>query len=118
METAEIKRRWLQFFGDRGHTVVPSASLLLDDPNLLFVNAGMVPFKPYLLGQQTPPYRRATSVQKCVRTLDIDEVAQGRVEKETELRQRLGLVPDGTPQLEASGRHRAVTGPDNEEGST
>jgi len=47
-----------------------------------------------------------------------DEVAQGRVEKETELRQRLGLVPDGTPQLEASGRHRAVTGPDNEEGST
>ena len=43
METAEIKRRWLRFFGDRGHTVVPSASLLLDDPNLLFVNAGMVP---------------------------------------------------------------------------
>jgi len=76
METAEIKRRWLQFFGDRGHTVVPSASLLLDDPNLLFVNAGMVPFKPYLLGQQTPPYRRATSVQKCVRTLDIDEVGK------------------------------------------
>ncbi len=66
METAEIKRRWLQFFGERGHTVVPSASLLLDDPNLLFVNAGMVPFKPYLLGQETPPYQRATSVQKCV----------------------------------------------------
>jgi alanyl-tRNA synthetase len=76
METAEIKRRWLQFFGERGHTVVPSASLLLDDPNLLFVNAGMVPFKPYLLGQQTPPYLRATSVQKCLRTLDIEEVGQ------------------------------------------
>ncbi|HEX6937575.1 MAG TPA: alanine--tRNA ligase, partial [Actinomycetes bacterium] len=76
METAEIKRRWLRFFEERGHTVVPSASLLLDDPNLLFVNAGMVPFKPYLLGQQTPPYLRATSVQKCVRTLDIEEVGR------------------------------------------
>ncbi len=76
METAEIKRRWLQFFGERGHTVVPSASLLLDDPNLLFVNAGMVPFKPYLLGQETPPYLRATSVQKCCRTLDIEEVGK------------------------------------------
>jgi alanyl-tRNA synthetase len=76
MQTAEIKRRWLQFFEGRDHAVVPSASLLLDDPNLLFVNAGMVPFKPYLLGQQTPPWRRATSVQKCVRTLDIDEVGK------------------------------------------
>jgi alanyl-tRNA synthetase len=76
MQTAEIKRRWLEFFGQRGHAVVPSASLLLDDPNLLFVNAGMVPFKPYLLGQQTPPWERATSVQKCVRTLDIEEVGR------------------------------------------
>jgi alanyl-tRNA synthetase len=76
METAEIKRRWLEFFGTRDHKVVPSSSLLLDDPNLLFVNAGMVPFKPYLLGQETPPYKRATSVQKCVRTLDIEEVGQ------------------------------------------
>ena len=76
METAEIKRRWLQFFAERGHAVVPSASLLLDDPNLLFVNAGMVPFKPYLLGQEEPPWKRATSVQKCVRTLDIEEVGQ------------------------------------------
>ncbi|HTE72988.1 MAG TPA: alanine--tRNA ligase, partial [Actinomycetes bacterium] len=76
METAEIKRRWLRFFGDRGHSVVPSASLLLDDPNLLFVNAGMVPFKPYLLGQEPPPWKRATSVQKCVRTLDIEEVGK------------------------------------------
>jgi alanyl-tRNA synthetase len=76
METAEIKRRWLTFFRERGHIVVPSTSLLLDDPNLLFVNAGMVPFKPYLLGQETPPYLRATSVQKCLRTLDIDEVGK------------------------------------------
>src|SRR3954454_17266860 len=76
MDTAEIRRRWLRFFESRGHTVVPSAPLLYDDPNLLFVNAGMVPFKPYFLGQETPPYPRATSVQKCVRTLDIEEVGK------------------------------------------
>lgn len=76
METAEIRRRWLAFFERHGHTVVPSAPLLYDDPNLLFVNAGMVPFKPYFLGQETPPYARATSVQKCVRTGDIEEVGK------------------------------------------
>ncbi len=76
METAEIRRRWLSFFESKGHTVVPSAPLLYDDPNLLFVNAGMVPFKPYFLGQETPPYPRATSVQKCVRTQDIEEVGK------------------------------------------
>jgi alanyl-tRNA synthetase len=76
MESAEIRRRWLRFFEARGHTVVPSAPLLYDDPTLLFVNAGMVPFKPYFLGQETPSYLRATSVQKCVRTLDIEEVGK------------------------------------------
>ena len=81
MDSAEIRSRWLRFFESENrqgltHTVVPSASLIADDPNLLLVNAGMVPFKPYFLGEVTPPYKRATSVQKCVRTLDIDEVGK------------------------------------------
>jgi alanyl-tRNA synthetase len=76
MESAEIVRRFLNYFQQRGHTVVPSASLVADDPTLLLVNAGMQPFKPYFLGQQTPPFRRATSCQKCVRTPDIEEVGK------------------------------------------
>ncbi len=76
MQTAEIRRRWLDFFAARGHTIVPSASLISADPTLLFTVAGMVPFIPYLTGQQTPPYKRATSVQKCVRTQDIEEVGK------------------------------------------
>ena len=76
MESAEIRTRFLNFFADNGHEIVPSASLLLDDPTLLFVNAGMVPFKPYFLGEAPPPYPRATSVQKVVRTLDIEEVGK------------------------------------------
>ncbi|WP_059008437.1 alanine--tRNA ligase [Streptomyces specialis] len=76
MESAEIRRRWLSFFEKRGHTVVPSASLIADDPTLLLVPAGMVPFKPYFLGEATPPHPRAVSVQKCVRTPDIEEVGK------------------------------------------
>ncbi|MFE6161763.1 alanine--tRNA ligase [Streptomyces sp. NPDC056486] len=76
MESAEIRRRWLSFFEERGHTVVPSASLIADDPTLLLVPAGMVPFKPYFLGEVKPPFSRATSVQKCVRTPDIEEVGK------------------------------------------
>jgi alanyl-tRNA synthetase len=76
VQTADIQRRWLEFFGDRGHTVVPSASLVSDDPTLLFTVAGMVPFIPYLTGLVPAPYPRATSVQKCIRTLDIDEVGK------------------------------------------
>ena len=76
MDTAEIRRRFVAHFERAAHTAVPSASLLLDDPNLLFVNAGMVPFKPYFLGQETPPYSRAVSIQKCVRTPDIEDVGK------------------------------------------
>jgi alanyl-tRNA synthetase len=76
MESAEVARRFLRFFEERGHTVVPSASLIAEDPTLLLVNAGMVPFKPYFLGQRTPPSPRMTSAQKCVRTPDIEEVGK------------------------------------------
>ena len=74
MQTHEIRKRFLDHFVNAGHTEVPSASVILDDPNLLFVNAGMVQFVPYFLGQRTPPWNRATSIQKCIRTPDIDEV--------------------------------------------
>jgi alanyl-tRNA synthetase len=77
MRTAEVKRRFLAHFEANGHTVVPSAPLpAIDDPNLLFINAGMVQFVPFFLGQRTPPYKRAASVQKCIRTPDIDEVGK------------------------------------------
>ena len=76
MQTAEIRRRWLDFFESKGHTVVPSASLISEDPSLLFTVAGMVPFIPYMSGLIPAPYSRATSVQKCVRTLDIEEVGK------------------------------------------
>jgi alanyl-tRNA synthetase len=76
MQTADIRGRWLDFFADRGHTVVPSASLVSDDPTLLFTVAGMVPFVPYLTGLVPAPYPRATSVQKCIRTNDIEEVGK------------------------------------------
>ncbi len=74
VQTHEIRKRFLDHFVNAGHTEVPSASVILDDPNLLFVNAGMVQFVPYFLGQRTPPWNRAVSVQKCIRTPDIDEV--------------------------------------------
>ncbi len=76
MKTAEIRRRFLAHFEALGHLVVPSASLVSEDPTLLLVNAGMVPFKPYFLGDLPPPAPRATSVQKVVRTIDIDNVGK------------------------------------------
>jgi alanyl-tRNA synthetase len=74
VQTHEIRKRFLDHFVKAGHTEVPSASVILDDPNLLFVNAGMVQFVPFFLGQRTPAYATATSIQKCIRTPDIDEV--------------------------------------------
>ena len=76
MLSQEISKRWIEFFEKRGHTVVPSASLISNEPGAMFTIAGMVPFIPYFLGRETPPFSRATSVQKCIRTLDIEEVGK------------------------------------------
>ncbi|WP_345802542.1 alanine--tRNA ligase [Microbacterium sp. AZCO] len=76
MKTAEISRRFLDYFEKNGHTIVPSASLVTDDPALLFTVAGMVPFIPYLSGDVPAPYRRAADNQKCIRTNDIEEVGK------------------------------------------
>jgi alanyl-tRNA synthetase len=76
VQTHDIINRFTEHFVAAGHTHVPSASLILDDPTLLFVNAGMVQFKPYFLGDAPAPYPRATSIQKCVRTGDIEEVGK------------------------------------------
>src|SRR4051794_127250 len=76
----QLRRAFLQFFSERGHTIVPSASLIPHDPDLLFTVAGMVPFKPYFLGEEQPTYSRATTVQKCVRVNgkddDLEEVGR------------------------------------------
>jgi alanyl-tRNA synthetase len=76
LKTAEIRRRWLDYFASKDHEIVPSASLISEDPTLMFTVAGMVPFIPYMTGLVPAPYKRATSVQKCVRTLDIEEVGK------------------------------------------
>ena len=76
MKSHEIARRWLAFFEGKGHTVVPSASLVSTDPSLLFNIAGMVPFIPYLTAREKAPFDRATSIQKCIRTGDIEEVGK------------------------------------------
>jgi len=80
MTATELRRAFTSFFEARGHTVVPSASLIPHDPDLMFTVAGMVPFKPYFLGEQSPPFTRATTVQKCVRAggkdSDLEEVGR------------------------------------------
>jgi alanyl-tRNA synthetase len=72
MDANGLRAAFARFFVERGHTFVPSASLIPHDPSVLFTIAGMVPFKPYLLGEEQAPWPRATSIQKCFRTPDID----------------------------------------------
>jgi len=74
MDANELRSAFTGFYAERGHVVVPSASLIPHDPTVLFTIAGMVPFKPYFTGDEPAPWRRATSVQKCFRTVDIDIV--------------------------------------------
>ena len=74
MRTAEISKRWVDYFAKQGHHIEPSASLVSPDPSLLFTVAGMVPFIPYIIGTDTSPHARIASVQKCIRTKDIEEV--------------------------------------------
>ena len=76
MKSQEITKRWIDFFVSKGHTAVPSSSLVSSDPSLLFTVAGMVPFIPYLTAREEAPFKRATSVQKCIRTGDIEEVGK------------------------------------------
>jgi alanyl-tRNA synthetase len=78
MNSIEIRRRFTDYFVERGHRLVPSSSLIPNDPSLLLTNAGMNQFKPYFLGEAVPEFKRATSVQKCARTLDIEQVGLTR----------------------------------------
>src|SRR3954453_19837127 len=78
MRSVDIRDRFLRYFTSRDHAGVPSASLIADDPTLLLVSAGMVPFKPYFAGERPAPWPRATTVQKCVRTVDIDQIGTTR----------------------------------------
>src|SRR3989338_10362404 len=74
MQSAEIREKFLKFFKEKGHTIVPSSPLISDDPSVLFTTAGMQQFKPYYLGEKSPYGNNVVSVQKCFRTSDIDAV--------------------------------------------
>jgi alanyl-tRNA synthetase len=79
MKSSEIRQRYLKFFEKRGHSIIPSASLIPEnDPSSLFTTAGMQPLVPYLLGAKHPAGTRLVDVQKCVRTGDIDDVGDNR----------------------------------------
>lgn len=76
MRSAEIRRRWLDYFAKHDHHIEPSVSLVSPDPSILFTIAGMVPFIPYIVGTQEAPWPRVASVQKCIRTNDIENVGK------------------------------------------
>ena len=71
----EIRKQYIEFLKKKGHTEIPNVSLIPEnDPTLLFINSGMVPLVPYLTGDPHPSGKRLTNVQRCIRTIDIDEV--------------------------------------------
>src|SRR5688572_16325498 len=75
MTAQELRTKWLEFFKSKGHEIVPSASLVPEnDPSVLFTMAGMFPLVPYLMGQEHPGGKRIANVQKCIRTIDLEEV--------------------------------------------
>ena len=76
MSSEAIRSNFLEFFRAHDHRVLPSASLIPTDPTLLLNVAGMVPFKPYFLGEAKPPHTRLTTTQKCIRTNDIENVGR------------------------------------------
>ena len=73
---SEIRQKFLDFYAQRGHKILPSASLVPEDPTVLLTIAGMLPFKPIFLGQRSPQFKRATTSQKCIRTNDIENVGR------------------------------------------
>jgi len=116
MKTAEIAQRYLDYFEKNGHVIVPSASLVTDDPALLFTVAGMVPFIPYLSGDVPAPYPRAADNQKCIRTNDIEEV--GRTPRHGTFFQMLGNWSFGDYFKEGAIRYawELLTAPEDEGG--
>ena len=114
MQTSEIATRWVDYFAKNGHHIQPSASLVSPDPSLLFTVAGMVPFIPYIIGTDTSPHPRIASVQKCIRTKDIEEV--GKTTRHGTFFQMLGNFSFGDYFKEGAINYafEFLTGPESE----